>query len=310
MIYTVTVNPSLDYYMHLDAPFSRGEINRAAEETVVASGKGVNVSVVLHRLGAKTCALGFLAGQSGEMYRSLLADCPNDFIFLDGGMTRINVKVYDGAETAFNAAGPTVSAADFEKLAAKLRALTPEDTLVLSGNLQKNAPVSYAEMARLAVNAGASFVVDTTGQTLLDCLPLRPFFIKPNLEELGELFGTDVQDAAQALPLCRELQNRGARNVLVSMGGSGALLLTERGEAYRAVCECKKPVLATVGAGDSLVAGFLSKIAQGGSPADALLLGIAAGSATAYTKLLAQKAQIENLMPYIRLETVSKKPLK
>lgn len=301
MLYTVTANPSLDYYMMLTAPAKLGQINRSERETIVASGKGVNVSVLLHRLGCKTCALGFLAGESGRMYQKLLTDCPNDFVFTEKGMTRINVKIYAEEESAFNAAGPEISRESYAALCEKLSALTKNDMLILSGNLQKNAPFSYAELAAFAEKHGAEFVADTTGAALLSCLSYRPYLIKPNLEELGELFSLTVRDRAHALALCRKLQEKGARNVLVSMGGDGAVLLTEQGEALYAVCEKSGEVVSTVGAGDSVVAGFLCAAADGKSPADALRLGIAAGTATVYAGKIAEKAQVEALLPYIKV---------
>lgn len=292
MIYTVTANPGIDYYMELTAPVTPGAIHRAKKEEFYPGGKGINVSILLHRLGAQTCALGFSAGESGKLLQALLP-CPNALTELPSGMTRINVKLRGTPETAFNGAGPAVDEASLAALLHRLSALTEDDTLVISGNLQKN--ITAVQLAQAAKRA--SLVVDTTGQALLDALPLRPLLIKPNRDELGELFGCTVKDLAQTAELARKLQNAGARNVLISMGEDGALLLAEDGSAFRSVCTEKREVRSTVGAGDSMVAGFLYALPQGAEAA--LRWGTAAGTATAFGGILAEKAQIESLLPQI-----------
>lgn len=291
MIYTVTTNPCIDYYMDLTAPLRVGEINRAAREECRPGGKGVNVAILLSRLGADACALGFCAGASGGMLRTLLAGagCRSDLTELTGGMTRINVKILGDPETACNGSGPAVDGAVLERLVRKLERLTSRDTLVLSGNLQPSIADAYARLARCAAVAGAQLAVDTTGAALLGTLEYRPYFIKPNLDELGELFSCRVESRAHALELARRLQAGGAQNVLVSMGAEGALLLASDGAAYHAVCNARGEVVSTVGAGDSLVAGFLSQEAGGEA---ALRMGVACGSATALAGRLANADQV------------------
>ena len=291
MIYTVTTNPCIDYYMDLTAPLRVGEINRAAREECRPGGKGVNVAILLSRLGADACALGFCAGASGGMLRTLLAGagCRSDLTELTGGMTRINVKILGDPETACNGSGPAVDGAALERLVRKLERLTSRDTLVLSGNLQPSIADAYARLARCAAVAGARLAVDTTGAALLGTLEYRPYFIKPNLDELGELFSCRVESRAHALELARRLQAGGAQNVLVSMGAEGALLLASDGAAYHAVCNARGEVVSTVGAGDSLVAGFLSQEAGGEA---ALRMGVACGSATALAGQLANADQV------------------
>lgn len=303
MIYTVTTNPCIDYYMDLTAPLRVGEINRAGREECRPGGKGVNVAILLARLGAEACALGFCAGASGGMLRTLLAaaGCRNDLTELTGGMTRINVKILGAPETAFNGSGPAVDEAALERLLRKLERLTPADTLVLSGNLQPSIADAYARLARCALVSGARLAVDTTGAALLGTLEYRPYFIKPNLDELGELFSCRVESRTHALALARRLQDGGAQNVLVSMGAEGALLLAADGAAYHAVCEAKGEVLSTVGAGDSLVAGFLSQ--KDGGP-EALRLGVACGSATALAGRLASAEQVRKCLELTRCEQI------
>lgn len=303
MIYTVTTNPCIDYYMDLTAPLRVGEINRAAREECRPGGKGVNVAILLSRLGADACALGFCAGASGGMLRTLLAGagCRSDLTELTGGMTRINVKILGDPETACNGSGPAVDGAALERLVRKLERLTSRDTLVLSGNLQPSIADAYARLARCAAVSGARLAVDTTGAALLGTLEYRPYFIKPNLDELGELFSCRVESRAHALELARRLQAGGAQNVLVSMGAEGALLLAQNGAAYHAVCSARGEVVSTVGAGDSLVAGFLSQETGGEA---ALRMGVACGSATALAGRLATADQAARCLEQTRSEQI------
>lgn len=290
MIYTVTLNPAIDHFVSLPS-FAAGELNRAETEAFSFGGKGVNVSRVLKECGVVSVALGFVAGFTGEMLENGVKQnaITTDFIRV-AGETRVNTKIAaDGEETELNGVGPTVSEADFAKLLCKVKELDGEDVLVLSGSLAKGLSAdSYARLA--AAKNGVRVVVDTAGEPLKAALAAKPWLVKPNEAELFELCGEgDVQTLAE------KAQAMGARNVLVSHGAAGALLLTERGEVF----ECEAPrgeVKSTVGAGDSLLAGFLAAVENGKSPAEALTYGVAAGSATAFSVGLAKKEELDAVL--------------
>lgn len=303
MIYTVTLNPSLDYVMDLEH-FAEKAINRSFQELILPGGKGINVSQVLRELEMETTAVYFAAGRTGSFLAGLLEErqIPTKVITLPAGSTRINVKLrVAGEETAINASGPAVTDEALQAFVAFLERLLPGDVLVLSGNVPK--PLSdniYADLATRVLKAGASFVVDATGEALMAALPQGPLFAKPNHEELAEILGREVRSPEEALEGARLLQRQGARSVLVSMGAKGAMLLWHTGEAYYAPNpegQCRN----TVGAGDSMVAGFLTGILRGSSPEDALALGIAAGSATAFSDELAKRAEIFDLLDRIQV---------
>ena len=290
MIYTVTLNPAIDHFVSLPS-FAAGGLNRAETEAFSFGGKGVNVSRVLKELGVVSVTLGFVAGFTGEMLENGVKQnaITADFIHV-AGETRVNTKIAsDGEETELNGVGPTVSEADFSKLLCKVKELDGEDVLVLSGSLAKGLSAdSYARLA--AAKDGVRVVVDTAGEPLKAALAAKPWLVKPNEAELCELCGEgDVQTLAE------KAQAMGARNVLCSRGAAGALLLTERGEIF----ECEAPhgaVKSTVGAGDSLLAGFLAAIECGKSPAEALTCGVAAGSATAFSVGLAKKEELDAVL--------------
>jgi 1-phosphofructokinase len=295
MIWTLTFNPALDYALYVPE-FICGKTNRSAREQLDFGGKGVNVSYVLHELGVPTVALGFIAGFTGQALRSSLEQTgvACDFVELSEGLTRINVKIKGRQESEINAQGPTISSDALDQLYEQLDRIPSGDTLVLAGSVPASLPQDVYEtiMARLQDHA-IRFVVDAEGQLLLRVLPFRPFLIKPNRDELCALVKRPLVCDADIEAAAHYLQAKGARNVLVSLGGDGALLLDEQGVVHRADAVGGKPIN-TVGAGDSMVAGFLAGIEQGYDYA--LRLGVAAGGATACSPVLATRQEIEGLL--------------
>lgn len=297
MVYTVTFNPALDYAVRM-ADFRSGGINRTEREEVQFGGKGINVSTVLSHLGVENIALGFLAGFTGQALEKGLrkSGVRTDFIWLPEGLTRINVKIKAGEETEINGQGPGIPAAALEELFRKLDQLQSGDILDLSGSIPASLPDDvYQRILQRLEGRGILSVVDATRELLCAVLPYRPFLIKPNNHELGEIFGqTPVTD--QEITACaRQLQERGARNVLVSMAGDGSLLLDETGAVHRLGVPRGK-VVNSVGAGDSMVAGFLAGWLQTGDYAAAHRMGAAAGSATAFSDGLAEEKDILALL--------------
>lgn len=297
MIYTVTFNPALDYVVWMDA-LHPGQINRTQSEEIQYGGKGINVSTVLSALGIENVALGFLAGFTGRALEEGLRSrgIRTDFIWLPDGLTRINVKVKGGDETEINGQGPTVGPVALRALQDKLDRLEAGDFLVISGSVP--AALShdvYEQILARPEDRGIQFVVDTTRDLLCSALPYHPFLIKPNNLELGELFGRTLESDEDIRSCAAELQARGARNVLVSMAGEGSLLLDERGGCHRLGVP-KGTVRNSVGAGDSMVAGFLAGWLERGDYAYAQRLGAAAGSATAFADGLATKEEIMALI--------------
>lgn len=304
MIYTVTFNPALDYAVYLDQ-FVAGEVNRTQHESLACGGKGVNVSIVLHNLGMETVALGFLAGFTGRVIQAWMDDMgvPCDFVLLEQGMSRINVKIKYQGETEINGQGPHVTLQDLSALYGRLDAIGAGDTLVLAGSIPASLPSDIYEqiLARLQ-GREIRCVVDATGPLLEHVLQYHPFLIKPNHTELGELCGCTLEpeDTARITTCARQLQQRGARNVLVSMAGAGALLLTEDGQQLQQAAAKGIP-RNSVGAGDSMVAGFLAGLARGGWQ-EALRLGTAAGGATAFSPDLATGPAIEAIFNTLLLK--------
>lgn len=302
MIYTVTFNPAIDYILHLPA-LTLGKTNRAVSEEVQFGGKGINVSCVLRELGVESTALGFIAGFTGEALAAHLAEkgIAADLIRLpaDGGaLTRINIKLKTGEaeaqETEINAAGPAIPAVCIHQLMAKLDALTKGDTLVLAGSIPPSLPGDmYSRMLERLAGRGIRTVVDAENSLLTAVLPYHPFLIKPNRAELEAIMGHDLNSDGDLRKAAIALQEKGARNVLVSLGGDGALLLDEYGEYHRAPAVGGEPVN-TVGAGDSMVAGFLAGADRGYGYA--LRLALAAGGATACSEGLATKEAIMRLL--------------
>ena len=297
MIYTVTFNPSLDYVIQVDK-LVPGEINRTTHEAVYPGGKGNNVSVILSNLGHSSKALGFTAGFTGEALENMLKEfgCDTAFIRLPEGSTRINVKINAGEETEINGQGPVITEEAQQALFEQLDALKKEDILVLAGSIPNTLPSDiYERILEHLQGRGIHFVVDATKELLLKVLKYHPFLIKPNNHELGEMFGVTLKTRDEIVTYAKKLQEMGAENVLVSMAGDGAILLTEDGIIYKAKPP-KGKVLNSVGAGDSMVAGFLTGYLNTGEYEKAFRLGVVTGSATAFQYWLATKKDIVALM--------------
>lgn len=300
MIYTVTFNPSLDYSIRID-DFKTGALNRTSYEEIRVGGKGVNVSIVLNSLGVENIALGFVAGFTGEQIESGMQKlgCKTSFIHLPHGFSRINVKMSGKEETEMNGMGPAVSAKAADQFMLRLqRMLKPGDTLVLSGSIPHSMPQdTYERILETIDTSEIRVVVDTSSNLLRRTLAFRPFLIKPNLMELGELFGRSLDDYDDIVGCAKHLQEEGARNVLVSMGSEGAILVTEEGQVFSAPAPAGN-LVDSIGAGDSMVAGFLAGYLERGSMVDGFANGLAAGSATAYKVGLATKEEIAAIAQY------------
>ena len=298
MIYTVTFNPAIDYVVRLDTPLEVGTVNRAKGEDCVLGGKGINVSGVLAQLGCQSVALGFVAGETGAwLERGLAAQgLRTDFVHLAQGMTRINVKIKAGQETELNGAGPDIPADAMHRLEEQLDRLTEEDILILAGSIPQSLPQdTYEKLLARLEGHGVRTVVDATRDLLVNVLPYHPFLIKPNNHELGEILGKELTTDEEIIAAAHTLQQKGARNVLVSMAGDGALLLDETGTVHRMGCP-KGRVVNSVGAGDSMVAGFVAGWQSTGDYLHALRLGTACGSATAFSLGLATREKIDELL--------------
>ena len=298
MIYTVTLNPAVDCTVEV-TDYCAGRVNRAEKEVLTAGGKGINMSVILSRLGIETTALGFCGGDTGNLLCRLLdrMNCPHELTELDGQLTRINVKLHtDGVETEINGKGPDISAKELESFAAKLeKTVKNGDTLILAGSVPASVPDSiYADIMRLFSGRDVRIIADTSGILLAELLEMRPFLIKPNNFELGELCGCEIKTRAEALDGAETLQKRGAQNVLVSLAGEGAVLLCSDGRRFE-IDAPKGTVRNSVGAGDSMVAGFLAGLELFGDFERALALGTASGSATAFSDFLAERDEIEEI---------------
>lgn len=296
MIYTVTFNPAIDYIVHTGT-MQVGQVNRSQGEELYFGGKGINVSFVLHELGLPSKALGFVAGFTGAAIEAGIQEqgIATDFVHLDSGFSRINVKIKSGEETELNGQGPNISEAAVAELFEKLNQLQDGDILILAGSIPNTMSAdSYEKILVHLSDKKIKVVVDATKDLLLKVLPYHPFLIKPNNHELGELFGVTLHSIEEIATYAKKLQEMGAQNVLISMAGDGALLIDETGKQH--VCGvCKGTVKNSVGAGDSMVAGFVAGSMHGDYEA-ALKLGTAAGGATAFSEGLAQRAEIERLL--------------
>ena len=296
MIYTVTFNPAIDYIVHTGT-MQVGQVNRSQGEELYFGGKGINVSFVLHELGLPSKALGFVAGFTGAAIEAGIQEqgIATDFVHLDSGFSRINVKIKSGEETELNGQGPNISEAAVAELFEKLIQLQDGDILILAGSIPNTMSAdSYEKILVHLSDKNIKVVVDATKDLLLKVLPYHPFLIKPNNHELGELFGVTLHSIEEIATYAKKLQEMGAQNVLISMAGDGALLIDETGKQH--VCGvCKGTVKNSVGAGDSMVAGFVAGSMHGDYEA-ALKLGTAAGGATAFSEGLAQRAEIERLL--------------
>lgn len=297
MIYTVTFNPAIDYVVHTD-DMQVGAVNRSRQEEVYFGGKGINVSVVLHELGLASKALGFVAGFTGEaIEQGLRADgIETDFIHLEKGFSRINVKIKSGEETELNGQGPEIAEDKLRQLFDQLEQVQDGDTIILAGSIPASLPADvYEQILRHLSGKQVRAVVDATRDLLVNVLKYKPFLIKPNNFELGEIFGVPLKDDVdEIVRYAGKLQEMGARNVLVSMAGDGAVLLDENGGVH-ACGVCKGTVKNSVGAGDSMVAGFVAGC-ETGDYDYALKLGTATGGATAFSEGLAKKELIDELL--------------
>lgn len=300
MIYTLTVNPSLDYIVDLEN-FKSGCVNRSCAEKIFAGGKGINVSIVLKNLGFESVALGFTAGFTGKEIEELLAEkgVKSDFIRLadKSAFSRINVKLRsDKEESEINAQGPALTEADIAALFSKLDCLKDGDFLVLAGSIPKSLPQTFYSdiMARLS-GRGLRFVVDATRDLLKKSLEYKPFLVKPNNFELGEIFGVSLNTREEVIPYAEKFREMGAQNVLVSMAGQGAVLAAADGKIYQSPApQCH--VVNSVGAGDSMVAGFIAGFMETSAYEGALKMGICTGTASAGLEELAGRADVEKLL--------------
>lgn len=297
MIYTVTFNPSLDYIVTVDH-FECGIVNRTQNEIIYPGGKGINVSMVLKNLGHENTALGFLAGFTGDKIEQLLKEkgISTNFIKVENGFSRINVKLRSDEETEVNGQGPVIAASDIEALYRRLDTLTEGDILVLAGSIPDVMPSSmYMDIMTHLEEKKLKIVVDATRDLLVNVLCHRPFLVKPNNHELGEIFGVTLRDKAEVVTYGRKLQEMGARNVLVSMAGDGAVLIAEDGNVFMAEAP-KGELKNSVGAGDSMVAGFLAGYLENGSYERAFQMGVCSGSASAFSEELATRAEVLALL--------------
>lgn len=297
MIYTVTLNPSLDYVMHLDNLEVSG-VNRSKKEEVYPGGKGINVSIVLNNLRIPNKALGFIAGFTGNEIDRIMKQLgtSTDFIMLDQGISRVNVKLEAGKETEINGMGPRITPADVRELYAKLDEIQDGDFLVLAGSIPNSVPDSiYQDIMKELSHKNIHIVVDATKNLLLNVLKYKPFLIKPNHIELAEMFNVTLSSDEEIVTYARKLQEMGAQNVLISMGGDGSILITSDGEVVK-ITVPKGTVVNTVGSGDSMVAGFIAGYLKSKDLKQALKFATATGSATAFSTWLATKDTIDNLL--------------
>lgn len=298
MIYTVTFNPSLDYIIQVK-DFQTGQINKTTYEKILPGGKGINVAIVLSNLGHESTALGFMAGFTGKEIEHRLANfgCASSFIQVQEGLSRINVKMKSNEETEINGQGPKIQREDIEKLFKQLDQLTNQDILVISGSIPNTLPdTMYEQILERVQPIGCKVVVDATNTLLMKVLKYHPFLIKPNNFELGEIFGVSLTTRDEVIPYAKKLQELGAQNILVSMAGQGAVLLDEKGEVHQSWAP-KGEVINSVGAGDSMVAGFLSGYLESNQDTQyAFMKGICCGSASAFSENLATKEEVFALM--------------
>ena len=303
MIYTVTLNPSIDYVINLKS-LNIGQINRVNSENVYPGGKGINVSRVLKTLGYDNVATGFISGFTGDFIINSLCelDVKSDFIKLNNGFTRINVKIKSNEETEINGGGPHISDEKLKELFDKLSYLKEDDILILAGSIPSTLSEDlYEKIIKHVENNKVKVVVDATKNLLLNVLKYNPFLIKPNNHELEEIFNVKLDNLNDITTYAKKLQEMGARNVLVSMGKDGALLITENGQVLISNAPNGR-VINSVGAGDSMVAGFICGYLNSNSYEEALKLGSASGSATAFSSDLAKKELIHELIKEIKVE--------
>lgn len=297
MIYTVTFNPALDYIIDVDK-LTLNFVNRTNNEEILYGGKGINVSTVLNNLGFENIALGFIAGFTGDEIESGLKNMgiKTDFIRLDNGFSRINIKVRSNGETEINGQGPNITETAINELFEKIDRIADGDILVLAGSIPKTLPENIYEKIMERVNEkNLKIVVDATKDLLINVLKYKPFLIKPNNHELSEIFNVQLTSDEDIIHYAKEIQKLGARNVLVSMAGDGALLITEDGRNYKSKVPEGK-LVNSVGSGDSMVAGFIAGYIEKNDYEYAFKMGVASGSASAFSEKLATKKEIFNLL--------------
>lgn len=301
MIYTLTLNPSVDYIVQLEE-VKIGDLNRSVNETKFPGGKGINVSRVLKRMGVSSKVLGFIGGFTGKYLENYLQNekIETDFVKVKED-TRINIKIKTEKETEINAKGPDISGKDFEALKEKIKQLTNEDLLVLAGSIPATMPnTTYEELVKICSENGTGFVVDAEGDLLKKVLPYKPFLIKPNHHELGELFDTNITSSEEAIEYGKKLVQMGAQHVIVSLAEKGAVFINEN---ISLIAEVPKgEVKSSVGAGDSMVAGFLAKYEATKDVKEAFRYSVASGSATAFSIGLCTSEKVEKLLPHVSIK--------
>lgn len=296
MIYTMTLNPAIDYVMH-PLTLDMGFTNRSSSEEIYCGGNGINVSTLLNELQVPNVALGLLAGFTGDYMLQMLQDAglTCNFVRLDKGFTRVNVKLIGIAMTMVNGMGPKISEKKVDELLERIDAIGEGDTLILTGSIPKSLPENmYEIIMRRLKGRGIRFVVDAPGTLLLQSLEAEPFLIKPNNHEVGRIFNSHPETPEECEPYARELQKRGAQNVIVSCGGHGSLLLDENAVMHT-VPTTKIRLVNATGAGDSMVAGFIAMVSAGADYEDALRFASACGTATAASKGIAKRATIDRV---------------
>lgn len=302
MIYTITFNPSIDYMVTVDH-FQLGQVNRAKKEYILPGGKGINVSIVLKNLGIDSIALGFIAGFTGEEIKNTVENkfhINTNFINVNNGFSRINFKMKSDEESEVNGNGPEIKTEDLKNLYNQLSELKEGDILILSGSIPRSLPNSiYSEIMERLNHKGIDIVVDATGDLLMNVLKNRPFLIKPNNHELSEMFHVKLSNMNDIVKYAKKLQEMGARNVLISMAGDGALLICENGKIYKSDAP-KGKVKNSVGAGDSMVAGFVAGYYETNDYRHAFKMGVSTGSASAFSENLATKEEVEDLYKTIK----------
>jgi 1-phosphofructokinase len=304
MIYTLTLNPSVDYIVELES-LHPGELNRSLGEAKFPGGKGINVSRVLKNLGVSSNALGFVGGFTGKYIEDYLHDeqVETNFVHVKGD-SRINIKLKTEKETEINASGPTILEEDFQLLKETISRLSEDDLLVLAGSIPSTLPKNtYEELVKVCVESGAGFIVDAEGDLLKNVLPYHPLLIKPNHHELGDLFDTTITSCEEVIPFGKKLLEAGAKNIIVSMADKGAVLINSNKVLIADVP--KGQVKNSVGAGDSMVAGFIAAFQQTHDLKEAFRYSVASGSATAFSLGLCTKEKIEELLPQVQIKEIN-----
>lgn len=297
MIYTITFNPALDYITQVEN-FKIGKINRTKVEKILPGGKGLNVSIVLNNLKIKNTAIAFIGGFTGEELKNKIENygIGTDFIKVTDGITRINIKINSDEETAINGQGPQIMEKEIKELLEKIDKMKNNDIVVISGNIPNGVPKTiYETICEKLAKKEILYIVDATRELLINVLRYKPFLIKPNKEEIEETFNVKLNNIEEIKTYARKLQEMGAQNVLVSLGGEGALLISKDKKEYYSKAP-KGKVINTVGAGDSMVAGFLTGFLKTNKYENAFKMGIATGSASAFSENLATEEDVEKIL--------------